>query len=155
MKAHFKLSIAAVSLIFIISACSSGSEGVQGEWSEFSYTIGPDSYQTKVLVENSYYSKYRGKIRLEVEWKGINTGKRLAYFNWVTQALMDSDGRMFVPTEGTRLEKIQPLDETSSLKVIYYLPGAVEVDELYWGVYNGNLEEGLKYKVKLTPERKE
>jgi|GEM_PF-1263045 len=159
MKTHFKLSVVAVSLILSISACNFGNEGIQGEWSDFSYTVGSEdeerTTQSRVLVENSSYRTYRGRIQFEVDWKAINTGKEPQSYTWGNKALMDSEGRIFQPYEGEYAEAIQPLDESYTLSIRYNLPGVVNVDELYWGLYHGDPNEGLKYKVKLTPENRE
>lgn len=110
------------------------------------------STKTKVLVEDSYYRNYGDRIQLTVEWKAINTGKTPSRFGWSNKVLIDNEERIFEPYEGESSRSIQPLDETSTLTIRYNLPNAVNVDDLYWGLYHRNQEENINYRIKLNPE---
>ncbi|MBM4166628.1 MAG: hypothetical protein FJ218_06900 [Ignavibacteria bacterium] len=107
--------------------------------------------QTKVIVNNCTYSTVSDHIILYVDWEAENTGKEAAEFGWQNKCIQDDEGRVFSPEKGADSRLIQPLDKTGELTITYILPSKVNINNLYWGLYHGDAELGLKYKIKLTP----
>lgn len=134
----------------------------ENNWYEFKYTIDKGTAEkekweeaiAKVIVERSEYHIYKGRTQLIVYWRAINTDKEPKLFGWANKPVMDEAGRIFAPYEGWESKLIQPLDETGLLRVAYDLPGAVNLNNLFWGLYQGDIKEGLKYKIKLSPKSK-
>lgn len=145
-------------LLFIfIPACDNANTGIEGEWNEFIYTKGSKDNKrtthTKVLVEKSYYKIKSGRVQLTVEWRAINTSQEPTTFSCANKVIMDKDGRVFEPFYGRNPARVQPLDATDTMTMWYDLPKTITLDELYWGLCH-DLNEGLKYKIKLIPENK-
>jgi len=145
-----------------LASCSSTDNGTgeQGKWCDFTYTIPAESdptgkemvkTQTKVIVQKSIYIRVADRIAVQVVWEAENTGKETNVFSWTNKYLTDKEGRLFKPSQGYDSGEIHPLDKTGPLTVLYNLPGSVNTNDLYWGLYHGDTEHGLKYRIKLTP----
>lgn len=148
---------------FLLVSCgNNNSTGSEGQWNSFKYSYNASPLggtkkiverEDKVMVVNSTYHNYKGRTQLIVFWKVLNTSKEPTDFGWTNKVVMDNEGKIYKPYEGYDSEVLQPMDESSTLRIAYNFSSAVNINKLVWGFYQDNIEEGLKYKIKLSPKQ--
>ncbi len=151
MKYLLFLILIALSIIFFTKFYQSIYE--QGKWNYISYTVANGSKEKSTARINLTHSEaivMGDRIRLLVYFKIENTDNYPISFAWENKYIMSDDSIYFKPIRGRGVKDLQTYSESNGLYAEYNLPTYVNLDKIYWGLYD-TLSHSMRYKIQARP----
>jgi flagellar protein FliL len=132
-------------------AAACGLSAEQGEWLEAEYSTSHDGKTKDHKVAVNVESSKLWAGNLIIKWRAKNIGRVATGYDWRNKAVMDRNGNLFSPQNGTRSKTLQPTETSQLLKVSYKLPPGADTSQLDWGWFDPDKED-LAYKIRLHPD---